>query len=79
MTNEIEQAFREGYEQAKKEIAEALDKLIEKVDQAYSDAVGDARHYWSPNTAENALQDAYNNVECWINEIFNGREDGDLE
>ena len=72
MTNEVEQAFRQGYAQAKKEATEALDKLIEKVDQAYSDAVNDARHYWSPDTAQDALQDAYDNVECWIKRILNG-------
>lgn len=77
MINEVEQAFRQGYAQAKKETAEALNKLKDKLDQAYSDAVDDAQHYWNPNTAENALQDAYNNVERWINEIFNDSKDGD--
>lgn len=79
MINEVEQAFQQGYAQAKKEATEALEKLKEKIDQAYSDAVNDARHYWSPNTAEDALQDAYDNVECWINEIFNGSEEAQNE
>lgn len=79
MTNEVEQAFRQGYVQAKKETAQALEKLIEKIDQAYGDAVDDARHYWSPNTAEDALQDAYDNVERWINEIFNDNEEAQNE
>ncbi len=77
--DEIEQAFRQGYTQAKKEATEALEKLIEKVDQAYSDAVNDARHYWSPDTAQDALETAYDNVECWIKRILNGGEDGDSE
>lgn len=75
MTNEIEQAFRQGYTQAKKEATQALEKLIEKVDQAYSDAVNDAQHYYNPNVAQDALQDAYDNVECWIKRILNGREE----
>lgn len=75
--DEIEQAFRQGYTQAKKEATEALEKLIEKVDQAYSDAVDDARHYWSPDTAQDALENAYDNVERWIERILNGGEDGD--
>lgn len=75
--DEIEQAFRQGYAQAKKEAAQALDKLEDKLDQAYSDAVNDARHYYNPNVAQDALQDAYDNVECWIKRIFNGGEDGD--
>lgn len=79
MTNEVEQAFRQGYAQAKKEATEALYKLKEKIDQAYSDAVNDVRDYWSPNTAEDALQDAYDNVECWINEIFNDSEEAQNE
>ena len=75
MINETEQAFQQGYAQAKKEVAEALNELIEKVDQAYSDAVNDARHYWNPDTAQDALQDAYDNVECWIKRILNGSEE----
>ena len=79
MTNEIEQAFREGYEQAKKEVTEALDKLKEKIQDKYWEAVNDAQHYYNPNVAQDALENAYNNVECWINEIFNGSEEAQNE
>ena len=83
VNDEVEQAFRQGYTQgyaqAKKEATEALEKLIEKVDQAYSDAVNDARHYYNPNVAQDALEDAYDNVECWIKRILNGGEGGDSE
>lgn len=75
--DEIEQAFRQGYTQAKKEAAQALDKLEDKLDQAYSDAVNDAQNYWNPRVAQDALQNAYSNASCWIDEIFNGGEDGD--
>lgn len=79
MTNEKEQAFREGYEQAKKEVTEALDKLKEKIQDKYWEAVNDAQHYYNPNVAQDALKDAYSNVECWINEIFNGSEESQKE
>lgn len=75
--DEIEQAFRQGYTQAKKEAAQALDELEDKLDQAYSDAVDDAQNYWNPRVAQDALQNAYNNASCWIDEIFNGGEGGD--
>lgn len=81
INDEVEQAFRQGYTQgyaqAKKEAAQALEKLIEKVDQAYSDAVNDSQDYWHPNTAQDALEHAYSEVGCWIDEIFNGAKDGD--
>jgi hypothetical protein len=77
VNDEVEQAFRQGYTQAKKEAAQALDKLEDKLDQAYSDAVDDAQHYWNSRVAQDALQNAYNNVSCWIDEIFNGGEGGD--
>lgn len=70
--DEIEQAFRQGYTQAKKEAAQALDKLKEKVDQGYRDAVNDSQDYWHPNTAQDALEHAYSEVGCWIDEIFKG-------
>ena len=79
MINEVEQAFQQGYAQAKKEDTEALEKLIEKVDQAYSDAVNDARHYYNPNVAQDALEDAYDNVECWIKRILNGSKESQKE
>lgn len=60
-----------------KETTEALNKLEDKLDQAYSDAVNDAQNYWNPRVAQDALQDAYNNVSCWIDEIFNGSEDSE--
>lgn len=60
-----------------KEATEALNKLEDKLDQAYSDAVNDAQNYWNPRVAQDALQDAYNNVSCWIDEIFNGSEDSE--
>lgn len=78
MTNEVdevEQAFRQGYAQAKKEATEALNKLKDKLDQAYSDAVNDAQDYWNPRVAQDALQDAYSNASCWIDEIFNDSEE----
>ena len=79
MTNEIEQAFREGYEQAKKEDTEALEKLKERVHDKYWEAVDDAQHYYNPNVAQDALESAYSNVECWINEIFNDSEEAQNE
>lgn len=60
-----------------KEAAEALDKLKDKLDQAYSDAVNDAQGYWNPRVAQDALQNAYDNVLCWIDEIFSGSKDGE--
>lgn len=75
MTNEVEQAFQQGYAQAKKEAAQALDKLEDKLNQAYSDAVNDAQNYWNPRVAQDALQDAYSNASCWIDEIFNGSKE----
>lgn len=60
-----------------KESTEALNKLKDKLNQAYSDAVNDAQGYWNPNVAQDALQDAYDNVLCWIYEIFNGSEDSE--
>lgn len=41
--------------QAKKEATEALNKLEDKLDQAYSDAVNDAQGYWNPRVAQDAL------------------------
>lgn len=79
MTNEKEQVFREGYEQAKKEATEALNKLKEKIQDKYWEAVNDAQHYYNPNVAQDALENAYSNVECWINEIFNGSEESQKE
>ena len=52
-----------------------IDKLEDKLDQAYSDAVNDAQHYWNPRVAQDALQDAYSNVSCWIDEILDGGEE----
>ena len=75
MINEVEQAFQQGYAQAKKETAQALDKLKEKIQDKYWEAVNDAQHYYNPNVAQDALEDAYSTVECWINEIFNGSEE----
>lgn len=60
-----------------KEATEALDKLKEKLDQAYSDAVNDAQGYWNPRVAQDALQNAYDNALCWIDEISSGSEDGE--
>lgn len=81
INDEVEQAFRQGYTQgyaqAKKEAAQALDKLEDKLDRAYSDAVDNAQHYCNSRVAQDALQNAYNNVSCWIDEIFNGTKDGD--
>ncbi len=75
MINEVEQAFQQGYAQAKKEAAEALNELIEKIQDKYYEAVNDAQHYWNPNVAQDALENAYSTVECWINEILNGSEE----
>lgn len=75
MTNEVEQAFRQGYAQAKKEATEALNKLKEKIQDEYWEAVNDAQQYYNPNVAQDALQDAYEKVECWVNEILNGSEE----
>lgn len=75
MINEIEQAFQQGYAQAKKENAEALNELIEKIQYKYYEAVNDAQHYYNPNVAQDALEDAYDNVECWIKRILNGSEE----
>lgn len=77
MNDEIEQAFRQGYTQAKKEAAQALEKLKERVHDKYWEAVNDAQDYNNPNVAQDALQDAYDNVRSWIYEILNGGEDGD--
>lgn len=49
------------------------------IDRAFSDAVNDAQDYDNPNVAQDALQDAYDNVRSWIYEILNGGEDGDSE
>jgi hypothetical protein len=77
VNDEVEQAFRHGYLQGKKEATRIIDKLDDRLDRAFSDAVNDARHYYNPNVAQDALQDAYDNVECWIKRILNGGEDGD--
>lgn len=79
INDEVEQAFRHGYLQGKKEATRIIDKLDDRLDQAYSDAVDDARRYNNPNVAQDALQDAYDNVRRWIYEILNGGEDGDSE
>lgn len=79
INDEVEQAFRQGYLQGKKEAAQALDKLEDKLDQAYRDAVDDCQNFWNPRVAQDALQNAYNNVSCWIDEIFNCTEGGDNE
>lgn len=79
VNDEVEQAFRHGYLQGKKEATRIIDKLDDRLDQAYSDAVDDARRYNNPNVAQDALQDAYDNVRRWIYEILNGGEDGDSE
>lgn len=75
MNDEVEQAFRQGYTQAKKEAAQALDKLKERVHDKYWEAVDDAQHYCNPNVAQDALENAYNQVLTWINEMTT--EDGD--
>ena len=77
VNDEVEQAFRHGYLQGKKEAAQALEKLKERVHDKYWEAVDDAQHYYNPNVAQDALEDAYDNVECWIKRILNGGEDGD--
>ena len=77
VNDEVEQAFRHGYLQGKKEATRIIDKLDDRLDQAFSDAVNDARRYNNPNVAQDALQDAYDNVRRWIYEILNGGEDGD--
>lgn len=69
MNDEIEQAFRQGYTQAKKEAAQALEKLKERVHDKYWEAVDDAQHYYNPNVAQDALESAYNHVLTWINEM----------
>ena len=55
-------------------IAGKANELIERVDQAYHDAVDDAQHYWYPNTAQDALEDAYDKVDTWINELLLGKQ-----
>lgn len=52
-----------------------IDKLDDRLNQAYSDAVNDAQNYWNPRVAQDALQAAYNNVSCWIDEILNDEEE----
>lgn len=52
-----------------------IDKLKDKLNQAFSDAVNDAQDYWNPRVAQDALQDAYSNVSCWIDEILNDGEE----
>lgn len=79
VNDEVEQAFRHGYLQGKKEATRIIDKLDDRLDQAFSDAVNDARRYNNPNVAQDALQDAYDNVRRWIYEILNGGEGGDNE
>lgn len=77
MTNEVEQAIRQGYAQAKKEATEALEKLKEKINDEYCKAVNDAQYYYNPDVAQDALEDVYDKVEYWIkiNKIFNGNEE----
>ena len=77
MNDEIEQAFRQGYTQAKKEAAQALEKLKERVHDKYWEAVNDAQHYYNPDVAQDALENAYNHVLTWINELTT--EGGDSE
>lgn len=45
-------------------------KLVEKIQDKYYEAVNDARGYYNPNVAQDALEDAYDNVLSWINEIL---------
>lgn len=58
-----------------KEVRLIIDKLEDKLDQAYSDAVNDAQNYYNPRVAQDALQNAYDNVSRWIDEILNGGEE----
>lgn len=58
-----------------KALIQKCDKLKNKLSQAFSDAVNNAQNYWHPRVAQDALQDAYSNVSCWIDEIFNGGEE----
>lgn len=45
-------------------------KLTEKINDKYWEAVDDAQGYYNPNVAQDALENAYNNVLSWINEIL---------
>ncbi|EXM38554.1 hypothetical protein RASY3_14675 [Ruminococcus albus SY3] len=67
--------LRDYIEKSEPDNGWVIDKLEDKLDQAYSDAVNDAQDYWNPNVAQDALQDAYDNVRSWIYEILNGREE----
>lgn len=60
------------------EVTQVLDKLKEKIQDEYRKVDDNVSyHYRDPDVAEVALQDAYENVLSWINEITDEGDDSE--